>query len=544
MTDPLIEIEELLFDWEDGALDEVGIDRLRHLLRTDAGCRDRYAQFFALSGLLSRSVDLSDETVGVSTNRAALGSQAVSASTGRYGKLLLAATTALGLLLTGRWIYLEFAESGAAIGPQNVIANTEQETRAHGVAVLTNALDAVWGGKHTALRPGDAIPSGPLVMKSGYAQIEFFCGATVILEGPAELDLQSATRALVHEGRLRAQVPPAARGFTLQLDDLTVVDLGTEFGLSVTDEGTDVQVFDGEVELHESGSEPRLLTAGNAIRRDAAGYRESTAEAGSYLNIEALASRTSDKVNEQYKRWRAWSERTRKDPRLILYYAFDQGDEWHRRLISDVEPANNELDGAIVGAQQTSGRWPGKNALEFRRPGDRVRVNVPGEWESLTMCCWVRIDSLDRWFNSLFLTDSYNLGEPHWQILDTGQLYFSVRPKELGAKGPADYKALSPPFWDASLSGRWIHLATVYDMERQSIIHFLNGDVLSRHRVPPQKLAVTRIGTASIGNWALPTKPEAGFAVRNLNGSIDEFAVYSAALSAEEIRNIYEQGAP
>lgn len=160
------------------------------------------------------------------------------------------------------------------------------------------------------------------------------------------------------------------------------------------------------------------------------------------------------------------------------------------------------------------------------------------------MSCWVRIDSLDRVFNSLFLTDSYNKGEPHWQILDTGQLYFSVRPRELGTQGHADFKALSPPFWNASLSGRWIHLATVYDMQAASIMHYLNGRLLSEHDVPQDKLAPTRIGTASIGNWALPTKPEAGFAVRNLNGSIDEFAIYAAALTAEEVRTIFDQGAP
>ena len=42
-------------------------------------------------------------------------------------------------------------------------------------------------------------------------------------------------------------------------------------------------------------------------------------------------------------------------------------------------------DGIIVGCQWTEGRWPGKRALEFRSVSDRVRLDVPGEFEALTL---------------------------------------------------------------------------------------------------------------------------------------------------------------
>lgn len=557
MTDPISELEELLLDWEDGTLGPAGVERLRQLLHDDPACRDRYADFLVLGGLLAHAVGGPAPLPAAaqpSTRQTSVEQPATQFETGQLrpaapspavarrqaARPLIAVAVALLAMLTGRWLYLEFSGTGSMSAGSAVAAT---ESRAHGVAVLTRALDVKWGDSPD-LKPGDAIPAGRFHMEAGFAQIEFFCGATVIVEGPADLDLKSPVLAQVREGRLRAQVPPAARGFTLQLEDLTVVDLGTEFGLSVTDAGTNVQVFDGEVELHSADLPRRLLTAGQAIQHSGQGFEEASVDTDEYLNIEKLASRTSDRVTEQFARWRQWSTEVRRDPRLIAYYAFDQTDNWQRRLESSLEPRNRDLDGAIVGARPVAGRWPGKNALEFRRPGDRVRVNVAGEWESLTMCCWVRIDSLDRLFNSLFLTDSYNKGEPHWQILDTGQLYFSVRPRELGTQGHADYKALSPPFWNASLSGRWIHLATVYDVPSAAITHYLNGQVLSHHHVPQDKLSSTRIGTASIGNWSLPTRPEAGFAVRNLNGSIDEFAVYAAALTAEEIRTIFDHGTP
>jgi hypothetical protein len=41
----------------------------------------------------------------------------------------------------------------------------------------------------------------------------------------------------------------------------------------------------------------------------------------------------------------------------------------------------------------------------------------------------------------------------------------------------------------------------------------------------------------------LPT-PHHRFPIRNLNGSLDEFMIYKAALSADEIRQLYEVGKP
>ena len=55
---------------------------------------------------------------------------------------------------------------------------------------------------------------------------------------------------------------------------------------------------------------------------------------------------------------------------------------------------------------------------------------------------------------------------------------------------------------------------------------------------------LVRIGAASIGNWSIPTRPDSEFAIRNLNGSMDEFAIFSAALSHAEIQEMYNNGKP
>lgn len=550
------ELESLLLDWEDGTLDDAGVERVREILRSDKEARSHYVRLQMMNAALRSDGEAGIAAVPDSSRSCA--HQHVdqppeshilaTVATWRPRRWMLVVAAVVICIQTGRLVQLELMtrqhSSTAAVAETDLRDETEEAT-SQGVALVTRLIDADWATGQTPLEVGDALPPGRLALTSGHAQIEFFCGATVIVEGPAELDLQSPSLARVRSGRLRAQVPPAARGFSLEVDEMKVVDLGTEFGLSVSPEGANVQVFDGEVELQQPASDKRLLTAGQALNRSVDGeYSEATVTPERFVDIATLESRASGQRDARHERWRAWSQETRRDERLIAYYAFDQDGGWQRRLNSSLEPENRELDGAIVGAHRVPGRWDSKSGLEFKRPGDRVRVQIPGEFNSLTFSCWVKIDSLDRWYNSLFLTDSYNKGEPHWQILESGQLYFSVRPTAPGESGPRDFKALSPAFWNADLSGRWIHLAAVYDVNGNSITHYVNGQSLSHHDVPAEQIVPTRIGAASIGNWSLPTQPDAEFAIRNLNGSIDEFAIFAAALSADEIKEIHDNGKP
>jgi hypothetical protein len=63
------------------------------------------------------------------------------------------------------------------------------------VAVLLQTHRAEWEETGLPTRPGSPLPPGKLVLKAGHAQIEFYSGATVILEGPAEFELSSRTKA-------------------------------------------------------------------------------------------------------------------------------------------------------------------------------------------------------------------------------------------------------------------------------------------------------------------------------------------------------------
>jgi hypothetical protein len=570
------EFERLLFDWDDGTLDATDTTRLRDLLRTSPEVRKLYVERQMFGAILKLDGD-----AGIGSSNAEHGSieaATFSASEGdplllsavsegtvdmpavlqnskgsvdvpprRYTSLLIVvAASILFCVVVGRWLLVEArlqsAEQGKPAASEGLPKKLEATSA--GIALVTRLVDVTWQESENQFTVGDALSAGVVGLESGVAQIEFFCGATVILEGPARLVLESSTVARLQSGRLRAQVPPAARGFQIHAEGLRVVDLGTEFGVAVNEGEADVQVFDGEVELYQLTGEPRLVTAGNAITHADSGMLEpAELTPDEFLGLEALDTRVRNQKEDRYQRWLDHSTQLRKDPRIITYYSMEQDRYWKRKLASSVVPENRNLDGAIVGAKRVVGRWPQKTGLEFKRPGDRVRINIPGQFGSLTFACWVKIDSLDRWYNSLFLTDSYQRGEPHWQILDTGQLFFSVRLGEGPGKG--HHKVLSPPFWDASLSGRWLHLATTYDVETKTTTHFLNGEKLSEERIPDALFVQqTCVGKATIGNWSSPTRPEADFAIRNLNGSMDEFVLFRTALKPDEVRDLFVQGSP
>ena len=68
-------------------------------------------------------------------------------------------------------------------------------------------------------------------LASGTAEIQFFSGATMTVEGPAEISLRSAWEAECREGAVRMKVPPAARGFKINTPGSEIIDMGTELGL-------------------------------------------------------------------------------------------------------------------------------------------------------------------------------------------------------------------------------------------------------------------------------------------------------------------------
>jgi len=142
------------------------------------------------------------------------------------------------------------------------------------VATLSRTLDSAWGDKASRPVAGEPLSAGRrLELAGGLAQITMTGGTTVILEGPATMVLDSDRRVLLETGKLAAEVPKAAIGFTVQTPQAVVVDLGTDFGVSVDAEGaTEAHVFAGSVEVAarapaaEPSQSAKKLRVGQAVK--------------------------------------------------------------------------------------------------------------------------------------------------------------------------------------------------------------------------------------------------------------------------------------
>ena len=448
---------------------------------------------------------------------------------------------------TVRWRTSALIASAAAIVLLAFIvwprSAADNEATSNGVAMVSQTLDAEFA--QATVRSGDTIAPGKLTLNKGLAQIEFFSGATVLIEGATQIEILSAWEARCVSGRVRVHVPPAAKGFLMHAPDVKLEDLGTEFALNVSGQDSAVHVFDGEVIAHTKDKAPASLKVGMSLASTTAGVSPQD-----FLPVSELQGLIRQREQGRFQQWQAWSEGASKDPRLIAYYTFQHApdDRWDRLVSNFAAPQQKQRAGGAVGAQWTQGRWPGKEALEFKRPGDRLRLNLDGSYTALTLSAWVKVDSVDKKYNSLLLTDGYDNGEPHWQIYEDGSLMFSIiyRPDGITRGGDWNQIYFSKPVFGPDSLGRWHHIAVSYDNQSGQVVQYFDGVEVSREvsRLHQPGRPIT-FGPSVIGNWGLPTgNHPSHFPIRNLNGAIDEFAIYSAVLSAAEIQSIFANGKP
>lgn len=144
------------------------------------------------------------------------------------------------------------------------------------VAVLEDSLEARWETPLDSDARFYAASSSSYTLLKGYAKIRFDTGAMIHLESPAKFVLDSADHMRLHYGSLVAFIPDASSGFVVDTPTCRIVDLGTEFGVGITDRGeTEVQMFSGKASLTSAvrghGRETQLLTEGQARMVDTAG---------------------------------------------------------------------------------------------------------------------------------------------------------------------------------------------------------------------------------------------------------------------------------
>jgi hypothetical protein len=498
---------------------------LNVLLRRDSIARDEYLMRIELHARLASEPDLFFHSANEVEGAPAFHFEAAKRPRKLGRALALAACFALlATGLRGWWFSRLAARQGAT---------------SSAVAMLARAVDARWGQNTPQPTVGTALEPGRLRLESGLAQVVFYSGARVVMEGPAELQLISSMEAVCHAGRLLAEVPPPARGFRLKTAQLNLVDLGTVFGVDATDRQTELHVFKGKVQFFSGTAARRSMSEGQAAVVDGSTPpRFRAASEAAFSPLFELEKLSSAAESVRYDQWRLWSARLNQDPSLVVHLDLQNlGDsDWTLRNAS--EKSRSVLEATVVGCQRAEGRWPEKQALEFQSVNDRVRLAVPGEFDSLTLSGWVRVQGLDRQFNSLFMCDGFEPGTVHWLIRNDGVLSLTV-------KGPEQQFQImaSPPVLTLDKFGMWTHLAVVLDGKSRRLIHYVNGCPVAHSMLklgPPY-----RFGSAELGNWNALSGPDpAPSLIRNLSGSLDEFELFSRALSEAEVYKLYTEGKP
>lgn len=522
-----------------GTISQEQAEALNALLRINTEARDEYILRIELHARLLSEPDLftvveQNEVHSRSlVNANAPRSDSLSVQTPRLlwlrRKATVVAFAACLMLVVGGWWFTRSTST------------TRMETTGNFIAMVDSVVDADWGSNTTAPQAGMPLEPGKLRLQSGLAQLVFYSGARIVIQGPAELDLISANEAMLHRGMLAAEVPPQARGFITRTERIEVRDLGAFFGIKALSTTAEVHVFEGRVAvLTDAGEVASELSAGSGVAiEDASLTRTITADVGAFETLFDLNNQSAAADIKRYRRWREVNEQLDEDPSLLVHLDPEKGNasDWRLRIAGT---RNTTIpDATVIGCQWTTGRWPEKRALEFQSVNDRVRLSVPGEYDSLTLATWVRVQGLDRQINSLFMSDGFAPGTIHWSIRHDGVLAATV----IG-HGPRRFQLVTtPPAIALDRLGMWIHLAVVIDGEGRRVTHFLNGQPIREEtlRISPPFL----IGASEVGNWNPEGFPgNDPFHIRNFSGAMDDFLIFARPLDTDEILSLYSNGKP
>jgi hypothetical protein len=478
---------ELIQRYIDGIASAEDMNRLNRRLHDDPIARSSFMELLNLDSALaalSESVDvglLQDGGFREGNNR-------------RFGRWI-AAVACVAFIALGAWLWQ---------GSRQRWATVQKDV---GVAELV---------------AGSALRGEACEIKAGMVELVTARGARIVIEAPAAFRFESAQRLRMTRGRLSADVPPAAKGFTVVTPSGDAVDLGTRFGVDVPAVGSpEIHVFQGEVIANASVAKSRQsLRGGDAVTMDHGASAARELRSSAFIQSEELTELTAGLASGQRLRSDAEVAALRRDPSLIALLDFE----------SDRLP-----EGTYRMAQ---GRWPGSRAPEFVSVGDHMQLDVGGdrEWPQLTLMAWVRIDRLGEPYQSLLHTDGWNsnFGQVHWMINRNTTMRLALFGNTLAPD--SDERDGYPDSRTPVLpeQGRWVHLATVYDATARTVRFYLNGEFDKQTR---QAIAhPARLGRVQIGNWNRQD--------RKLSGRIDELVLLGRAMTDAEIHALHSAGSP
>ncbi len=522
----------------DGELSDSEFNEFEQRLMTDASFRRRFVQLSDLESAMAELLASGQvQTVATPVDRTRNGMIQVIA-------MSVLATTVAGLILfvvLNKWSNRQGAqpiassdvlEKSAAPQQMKIVLDAPSIPP---VAVITATNDAFEG----TLKVGQRMLPGTFSFRKGLVQLEFMSGAVVALEGPAEIRIESQSRATLVSGRATTRVPDRARGFVLNGPNSAIVDLGTEFQMGVDQSGvTDVAVTNGEIELSLLGDDGNTLvsqrvTENGSVRLDRSSESlklRSDEIARSFPVISAPAE-TPLVVPAEYA-----DDVRRLEP--VLYWRFEDG---------AVDVPGNESDGAHVGevrhGESQSSLMLVDGHVKFEREKGLRFIQTKEAIDQLgtgpvSFEFWMRPDDLQHATCLGVFPDDERPGVTHLNVVEIvtntflvhepGAVRFLVRsPPGQGPKDAQEFNAFTPSL---CTPGRWQHVVAVWDQSEVRL--YSNGHLHRQISVQtPQSPGRFHV----IIGQLKPHRNE-----RQFSGALDEVAVYRRALSDDDVKRHFD----
>ncbi len=237
-----------------------------------------------------------------------------------------------------------------------------------------------------------------------------------------------------------------------------------------------------------------------------------------YWRIDEVESNLTTKYTGDVWSFRTISDITISDPNLVGWWKFDEG-----RGTTAFDWSGHELHGTLRGDPQWVAGFDG-DALKFDGEDDYVELPIGsliGSLESSTFTTWVNFSNRGGAWQRIFdfgnNTTVYMFLTP--RLGTAGEMRFGIT---IGGGGAPEQLATAP----STLPSGWHHVAVTINVS--TITLYLDGAVLATGstNLTPSDLGNTTNNWLGRSQWP---------ADAYFNGSLDDFRIYSYALSQAEI---------
>jgi hypothetical protein len=358
-----------------------------------------------------------------------------------------------------------------------------------------------------------------LHLRNGTLESKFASGVRAVIEAPCVLRVLADDRVAVDQGVAWFEVPEEAVGFTVETKELTVVDLGTAFGVdSSSSTGHDeVHVTRGAVEVTAriDGGQSETLREGEARRVNELGQLEA-------IKIDSDRFTTTLPSNQG----------------LIGHWEF--GDSTGGAYTPDSSGNGHTgilKGGAAVVTDPVRGKVLSLSGLKSRN--DMVDIdsvkNIPDllARRGLTLAAWIKRNTDASAGGRYAYVICLGASEDN-PVMSLG-INQSNRRVTGYIEGDGDKDQVEVIGDSAVINGKWTHVAITYDRVNNQAITYVNGVAQD------SPTGISRVGDGAL-DWDFGvigrTPDHSEDNSRYFGGLIDDVRIYDRPLSPEEIAEL------